>query len=219
MSKKSANKFSPASSSSAPAPQTAPAPAPQGAAAAPQAAPAVLVGTPPVQLEPWQAWDSEWGMARCTLCNKVIDTYHLKTEPHIKRLEAWQQARDREEAGNPAPPLPHIAMVPWTEGDPLSCLYRMCLLCTGGKKEKRGTWVNDDSSHSGTHENPSGSKDHQKNLRNCLPTDPWYVENVTMARMRYHPELASQQVSGGSSSSSLTALPSPSAASSFHGFA
>ena len=55
----------------------------------------------------------------------------------------------------------------------------MCLVCTTPNRPK---WVNDDGSHEGTFDAPSGSKGHQRNLRNCD------VESVRRVRLIYHPE-------------------------------
>jgi len=65
------------------------------------------------------------------------------------------------------------------EDDLDSARWPKCLLC---KK-----WCQDDFSHSGTHSNPQGSKEHQKNLRNYMPGEWWYDTHVTPVRNRWHP--------------------------------
>jgi len=45
----------------------------------------------------------------------------------------------------------------------------------------------DEWSHTGTVETQTGSKEHNKNLRNYFPGDEWYEEAVTKEREKWHP--------------------------------
>lgn len=122
------------------------------------------------------------GCWRCQPCNKIVDELHVTTELHKTRLARWQEAQELESCGYKTPELPYLAYVPHEDGS----RWLMCLLCRKSGKPK-GTWVTDPASHSGTHEMPEGSKEHRRNLQNYPPDHPWYVENVTLARIEYHP--------------------------------
>ncbi|CAK9088159.1 Uncharacterized protein SCF082_LOCUS41636 [Durusdinium trenchii] len=92
---------------------------------------------------------------------------------HVKVLEA---------DGYKAPELPYLAWVP-CEGQ----RQLMCLLCRNSRR-KQGTWVSDETAHCGTHENPAGSKD-RRGKGMCLPSKQVYEQNVTAARLEFHPKL------------------------------
>ena len=129
------------------------------------------------QLEEWQEKTAE-GYIRCVPCGKVIDEVHIAKADHQSRLESWLHQREIERKGYPAPDLPYLALVP-ADDNPAGPRWHKCLLC---KK-----WCQDETSHTGTHKQPAGSKEHQKNLRNSEPGDEWYHENVTQVRLHWHP--------------------------------
>jgi len=158
-----------------------PSPAVAPAAAPPRAVqPASVMGAPsfPVAMEAWQMMGPD-GMVRCVPCNKVVDDNHLCSGDHLRRLEAWLQHEKLKVTGYAAPALEYLAYVPSDSGDPNSERWLRCLLCQ--------KFVNDDTSHSGTQQNPAGSKEHQKNLRNYVGS-AWYQLNVIEVRKKYHPE-------------------------------
>eukprot|EP00429_Kryptoperidinium_foliaceum_P036619 CAMPEP_0176175238 /NCGR_PEP_ID=MMETSP0120_2-20121206/89775_1 /TAXON_ID=160619 /ORGANISM="Kryptoperidinium foliaceum, Strain CCMP 1326" /LENGTH=488 /DNA_ID=CAMNT_0017513283 /DNA_START=53 /DNA_END=1517 /DNA_ORIENTATION=- len=132
----------------------------------------------PGQLPEWQQMRPD-GLIQCLPCSKVYDECHGATRDHESRLEYWLHQKDLERKGYPAPAQPHLAWVPSDEQDPTSERWLKCLLC--------GKYVQDETSHAGTHANPIGSKDHVKNLRNCSPNDAWYRDNVTKLRLKWHP--------------------------------
>ncbi|CAK8999018.1 unnamed protein product [Durusdinium trenchii] len=101
----------------------------------------------------------------------------------ISQRKTMDEVKVLEADGYKAPELPYLAWVP-CEGQ----RQLMCLLCRNSRR-KQGTWVSDETAHCGTHENPAGSKEHRKNLLNYPPGDPWYEQNVTAARLEFHPKL------------------------------
>jgi len=125
------------------------------------------------------------GYLRCKPCNKAVDEHHLSTDAHKTKLERWKQVMSVESGS--VPELPYLAWVPYEGTRAL-----MCLLCRKSGRPQ-GTWVADENAHCGTHENPAGSKEHRKNLMNYPPGDEWYEENVTRARLRYHPVARSSE--------------------------
>eukprot|EP00931_Biecheleriopsis_adriatica_P046128 TRINITY_DN26477_c0_g1_i1.p1 TRINITY_DN26477_c0_g1~~TRINITY_DN26477_c0_g1_i1.p1 ORF type:complete len:270 (+),score=56.81 TRINITY_DN26477_c0_g1_i1:26-835(+) len=155
-----------------------------------------------VHLEDWQE-DAGDGLLRCKPCHKIIDPDHLTTDGHKVRLERWLKEQDDRAQGYQEPELPYLAWVPYEERKEL-----MCLLCRRSSKPN-GTWVTDLSSHSGTHINPAGSKEHQRNLRNYPPSDPWYIENVTQARLKYHPKRHTESHQAAVPSAAPAQLPTP----------
>mmetsp|Transcript_123603 Transcript_123603/g.246025 ORF Transcript_123603/g.246025 Transcript_123603/m.246025 type:complete len:776 (-) Transcript_123603:72-2399(-) len=90
-------------------------------------------------------------------------------------------ARAQQPPQSYIPAWPYIAFVT-EDGGPDGPRYPKCLLCQ--------KWCQDETSHTGTQAAPSGSKEHQKNLRNRLPGDPWYEEHVVKVRQIWHPDLA-----------------------------
>merc|ERR1712232_550665 len=91
--------------------------------------------------------------------------------------ECWRHQQNLEAQGYPEPELPYLAWVPYEEGS--SERGCKCLLCN--------KWCSDDRSHTGTRENPQGSKEHMKNLRNyCDPELGWYQTNVEAVRRKWH---------------------------------
>jgi len=152
----------------------------------------------------------------CSLCNKHLNDvtleHHIASENHKKKV-SWNQCEASGSAGSlsaastsasssrpsPAhtpvsgacgkryapPNLAYLAYVPGTDGEECSSGVRSgerwlkCLLCQ--------KWVGDENSHSGTFDAPSGSKEHQKNLRNYGPGNPWYDETVIGDRLKWHP--------------------------------
>lgn len=129
-------------------------------------------------LEDWQELGAD-GWIRCVPCGgKCVDGQHEYTDAHRDRLARWKAAQETVTRGYPAPELPYLAWVPCDEADPSSERWQKCLLCD--------KWVQDETSHSGTHLAPVGSKEHQKNLRNYPPGDPWYEERIKL-RAKYHP--------------------------------
>jgi len=160
----------------------APDPGPQGPPLRPTQAlacpPCWPTPRPGAALEDWQERTQE-GHIRCIPCGKVIDESHLAKEDHVNRLERWREMQRVQRCGYPEPELPYVAYVPCEESNPNGERWLKCLLCS--------KWINDDVSHSGTAEAPHGSKEHQKNLRNYTPGDPWYEEHVTRERLRWHP--------------------------------
>eukprot|EP00930_Biecheleria_cincta_P065796 TRINITY_DN51701_c0_g1_i1.p1 TRINITY_DN51701_c0_g1~~TRINITY_DN51701_c0_g1_i1.p1 ORF type:complete len:326 (+),score=53.79 TRINITY_DN51701_c0_g1_i1:41-1018(+) len=143
-------------------------------------------------LEDWQELAAD-GL-RCKPCRKMIDSAHLETPDHAVRLLRWQQEHQAEASGYPEPELPYLAYIPY-EG--FSTRQLTCLLCRNSKRPE-GAWVADLTIHCGTHEQPAGSKEHNKNLRNYPPNDPWYVENVINVRRRWHPPQEQQHGSTAS---------------------
>mmetsp|Transcript_101641 Transcript_101641/g.282892 ORF Transcript_101641/g.282892 Transcript_101641/m.282892 type:complete len:452 (+) Transcript_101641:74-1429(+) len=176
-----------------------PSEATSGAGTASAARPASAPGAPPpctsstsaasapstVPLEDWQEMTAD-GFLRCVPCGKVIDEHHLAKDDHVARLWRWRAEEKCRRCGYEAPELPYLAFVPWdgTNPDGERCLK--CLLCN--------KWVQDESSHTGTFSAPAGAKDHQKNLRNYGPGDPWYEANVVAERRRWHPSAPASPV-------------------------
>jgi len=119
---------------------------------------------------------------RCIPCDKVIDFSHVASADHMARLQAWQDRQNVLQSGYPAPALPYLAYVPADPAYPAGERWMRCLLCN--------KWVQDEYLHSGTHMAPDGSKEHRKNLLNYPPSDPWYQENVTREKLKYHPAAA-----------------------------
>lgn len=153
-----------------------PPPSPQ-AAAGWGCLPCSLPGAP---LEDWQERMPD-GSVKCLPCGKIIDDQHLAKEDHISRLDWWRESNALHKDGYPAPELPYLAYVPWDENDPNSGRALKCLLCS--------KWVQDETSHSGTRHalGAYASKEHQKNLRNYGPGEPWYEQQVTQVRAKWHP--------------------------------
>lgn len=158
-------------------------PSPVAAPAGPPRAAAAPAARPPsgAVCEEWQQLDTE-GNLRCIPCGKVVDTNHLATSDHQRRLEDWLWQAQKAKSHYPAPALPYLADIPRDEQDPSQGRDTKCLLCN--------KWVQDDTSHTGTPNNPAGSKEHQKNLRNYPPGTPWYEANVTQVRNKWHPPKA-----------------------------
>eukprot|EP00930_Biecheleria_cincta_P042146 TRINITY_DN28999_c0_g1_i1.p1 TRINITY_DN28999_c0_g1~~TRINITY_DN28999_c0_g1_i1.p1 ORF type:complete len:458 (-),score=107.80 TRINITY_DN28999_c0_g1_i1:106-1437(-) len=175
--------YAAASSSSAtpwPASPAAPAKAPPTKAAGPVAG-AWQAGTK----EDWQELGAD-GMLRCIPCGKVFDDIHAATDAHQDRVRRWREQQELERSGYAPPDLPYLAWVPWDASQPNGERQLKCLLC---KK-----WCQDDSSHTGTKQNPAGSKEHRKYLA-YGPGDPWYETNVVQERLKYHPARASPSIS------------------------
>lgn len=126
-------------------------------------------------LEKWQERLPD-GLVRCVPCGKIIDDAHLNSGDHNRRLK-WFLQEGNPETSFPAPSLPYLAYVlspDHTEH------WLKCLLCD--------KYADDNGSHSGTREDPAGSREHRKNLRNyCIPGDRWYEENVVKVRNKWHP--------------------------------
>jgi len=147
-----------------------------------------------VVLEEWQEFTADGsGCIRCIPCGKVVDENHLAKADHTSRLELWLHQREIERNGYPAPPLPYLALMP--DADLQGPRWPKCLLCN--------KWCQDETSHTGTHDNPQGSKEHQKNLRNYGPSTAYYQERVTEIRNRWHPPACDP---------ALAAAPAPTAA-------
>jgi len=129
------------------------------------------------RLEEWQKLEAD-GVIRCVPCGKVYDEKHGSTLDHHNRVQYWLETKRLEEQGYPAPEQPHLA---WVRDDAYPERALKCLLCN--------KWFQDDTSHLGTHgdRDPLGSKEHLKNLRNCRPSDSWYMENVAKVRQHWHP--------------------------------
>jgi len=127
-------------------------------------------------LEDWEELAPE-GFIRCKPCGKVVDENHVATQDHQNRVQRWREQNELEKSGYPPPKLPYLAWVPMDGGEGERGLR--CLLCQ--------KWCQDETSHSGTREQPAGSKDHQKNLRNYGPGDAWYDKEVAQVRLQYHP--------------------------------
>jgi len=153
--------------------------APAARAVAVSASASAAAISPDGPLEPWQELGQDGWQVRCIPCGKVIDACHLASEDHISRLQAWQDRQLVLQSGYQAPALPYLAYVPADPNYPDGERWIRCLLC---KK-----WVQDEYSHCGTHMAPDGSKEHRKNLVNYPPNDPWYQENVTREKQKYHP--------------------------------
>lgn len=160
--------------SSACAPVVAPAAARAVPIAVPEPPPAPACSTGPL-LE-WQE-ETNYGR-RCIPCQKIIDCGHLWSEDHKNRLARWLETEEWKRLGYPAPDLLHLAYVPFDESSGPSERFLKCLLCD--------KWVQDAWSHSGTPENHSGCKEHEKNLRNYSPPHPWWAERVQRRRNFYH---------------------------------
>merc|ERR1712107_24054 len=96
-------------------------------------------------------WREIQGQYFCTLCEKDLTDCsleaHLNSDKHKRKLAA----ADESSAGDAAPLEPYCAMVPWDPADP-TFLYKKCLLCN--------KWVQDEHSHSGTQQAPSGCREH-----------------------------------------------------------
>lgn len=175
--------------------------APKAAAAAP-GPPVYCPEVPsaaPQALESWQELD-QWGWTRCLACNKVIDENHLQTDSHIRRVAEWMgrpppgSAMEYED-----PPEEFKAWVPSDENNPNSEKWLKCLLCN--------KYVNDEYSHGSS----SGSKDHEKNLRNHYgpPRSHWYVQTVLPQKERWSKNFRgsapSVRVNGAAASSAAPA--------------
>eukprot|EP00435_Cladocopium_sp_Y103_P031084 s577_g7.t2 len=138
---------------------------------------AVVKRDAPLALAEWQTMGPD-GLVRCIPCNKVVDDNHISTGDHLRRLESWLAHEQLKKTGYAAPALEYLAYVPSVAGDDASERWLKCLLC--------GKFVQDDTSHSGTKENPQGSNQHKKNLTNYVGT-AWYQENVIKERLKWHP--------------------------------
>mmetsp|Transcript_10199 Transcript_10199/g.30653 ORF Transcript_10199/g.30653 Transcript_10199/m.30653 type:complete len:470 (+) Transcript_10199:91-1500(+) len=149
---------------------------------------------PTAPMEEWQ--EVAPAGVRCIPCGKVIDDNHLATDDHKNRLAHWLDSQRARRFGRPAPDLPYLAWVPWELPDGERCLK--CLLC--------GKWVQDETSHIGSFQAPAGSKDHQKNLRNCSVKDPWYQANVVAERRKWHPDEPSAAPTARAAAPERTAL-------------
>lgn len=109
----------------------------------------------------------------------------------------------------PEPPFQWQAWVPWVESEPAGERCLKCLLCD--------KWVQDDTSHGGTHQNPAGSKEHMKNLRNYGPGDHWYEEHVVQGKLKWHPRRPSSQPAGAAAAARPAAAPASASAASSSG--
>lgn len=148
--------------------------------AAPRAAvinTAVVKRDAPAAMAEWQTMGPD-GLVRCIPCNKVVDDNHISSGDHIRRLESWLAHEQLKKTGYAAPTLEYLAYVPSVAGDDTSERWLKCLLC--------GKFVQDETSHSGTKENPQGSVQHKKNLTNYVGT-AWYQDNVIKERLKWHP--------------------------------
>lgn len=156
-------------------------PAPPPAAKPQQARPSQSSASWSGALEDWQEAGPD-GSVRCMLCSKLCDGLHETTDGHMSRLEHWRHQQSLQSKGYPEPKEPYLAWVPYdgVSGE-RGC---KCLLC--------GKWCNDEWSHSGTRENPQGSKEHQKNLRNYGPGDAWWQTRVAAERLKWHPKQATK---------------------------
>lgn len=144
-------------------------------------------------LEAWQEMMPDHTV-RCIPCQKYIDEAHVTTSEHRNRLERWLEQENLKRNKYPAPALIYLAWVPTEDGSDER--WQKCLLCD--------KWVQDEQSHSGTRQNPGGSKDHKKRLINYGPGDPWWEENVRKQREKYHPTAPKVP-----STSSASAAPAP----------
>eukprot|EP00746_Dinoflagellata_sp_MGD_P063549 gnl/MRDRNA2_/MRDRNA2_266735_c0_seq1.p1 gnl/MRDRNA2_/MRDRNA2_266735_c0~~gnl/MRDRNA2_/MRDRNA2_266735_c0_seq1.p1 ORF type:complete len:196 (-),score=17.31 gnl/MRDRNA2_/MRDRNA2_266735_c0_seq1:72-611(-) len=92
--------------------------------------------------------------------------------PPAARIPAAITAKSME---YPEPRAEFQAWVPWDEANPNSERQLKCLLC---KK-----WIVDGTSH----EELSGSKEHEKNLRNHYgpPRSDWYMATVMVQKQRW----------------------------------
>eukprot|EP00929_Paragymnodinium_shiwhaense_P056332 TRINITY_DN28197_c0_g1_i1.p1 TRINITY_DN28197_c0_g1~~TRINITY_DN28197_c0_g1_i1.p1 ORF type:complete len:451 (-),score=97.28 TRINITY_DN28197_c0_g1_i1:115-1380(-) len=126
-------------------------------------------------LPQWIELDRE-GQKKCIPCNKYWDESHDTTAAHLRKLDGWLEQQKVKRTNYAPPAEPYLA---WVE-DPSYPGERQlkCLLCS--------KWVHDDESHSGSFQDPRGSKEHQKNLRNYPPSHPWFQEHVTKVRERWH---------------------------------
>lgn len=146
------------------------------------------------------------GQYYCTFCDKHLNDSTL--EGHIdgkdhKKKASWHMPQQAPatiapavavakspvlKPGYVAPALPYLAWVPADDTKPAGERWLKCLLCQ--------KWVQDESSHIGTQQNPAGSKEHVKNLRNYGPGDEWYEQTVVRERLRFHPETSSRGPGG-----------------------
>lgn len=148
------------------------------AASAPRAInTAIVKRDAPAAMAEWQTMGPD-GLVRCIPCNKVVDDNHISSGDHIRRLESWLAHEQLKKTGYAAPALEYLAYVPSVPGDNNSERWLKCLLCQ--------KFVQDDTSHSGTKENPQGSVQHKKYLTNYVGT-AWYQENVIKERLKWHP--------------------------------
>mmetsp|Transcript_34523 Transcript_34523/g.78833 ORF Transcript_34523/g.78833 Transcript_34523/m.78833 type:complete len:402 (-) Transcript_34523:39-1244(-) len=163
-------------------------------------APAAKAAWPVQQIprEEWQELAADGYSIKCIPCGKHMDDAHLGTEEHKRRLEHWYSQRELISSGYPAPPQMHLA---WVLDESNQERYKKCLLCN--------KWVNDDESHIGTWNDPRGSKDHLKNLRNTTPSDPWVKENVLQVRQKWHPERTAPAQSKAPAGPPKAATPAP----------
>mmetsp|Transcript_18881 Transcript_18881/g.29789 ORF Transcript_18881/g.29789 Transcript_18881/m.29789 type:complete len:684 (-) Transcript_18881:55-2106(-) len=129
-------------------------------------------------VEDWQERDGD-GNIRCKPCGKICDGHHELSDAHLSKIEWWRYQQGVKKIGYEPPELMHLAYVPTNASNPDGNRQLRCLLCQ--------KWVGDDTSHTGTHENPTGSKEHVKNLRNCLPDYDWWKDNVAKVRLQWHP--------------------------------
>lgn len=189
-------------------------PTPSGAASASRPAAASTAGGPAPKAAAAPAASAGWGTSgaleewqemtavgvRCIPCGKVIDESHLAKDDHKNRLAAWFDSERARKYGRPAPAEPYLAWVPWEPNDPDGERCLKCLLCN--------KWVQDEGSHIGTFQAPTGSKEHAKNLRNADVNGAWYKENVVALRRKWHPEAANAAPTTRTAPSTRTAAPS-----------
>ncbi|CAE7452134.1 unnamed protein product, partial [Symbiodinium sp. CCMP2456] len=162
------------------------------------AMPATCVPVPvlPQDLPSWQQLGPD-GMLRCIPCGKVVDDNHLMTGDHSRRLQAFLEQEKLKTSGFAPPQLEYLAYVPWDENDPSSERCMKCLLC--------GKWAQDETSHTGTPNQPQGSKEHQKNLRNY----EWHRKNVLEQRQKYHPSGPTRSTAAPKAVAKAPAPPTP----------
>lgn len=164
-------------------------------AAAAAAAPKATASAPRYALEEWMELAENGFDRRCKPCNKIIDDNHVTTTDHNNRLQSWLQHQELLRQGFPSPPEPYLAWVPWDEKDPQSRNMK-CLLCN--------KWVQDESSHTGSAQKPSGSVDHRRKLGNYA----MYAQDIAAERLKYHPHpVASRPCNQGYAAAPPTPAP------------